>query len=289
MGRWSSRSTVPLAGSSAAMAAAAGKRVQATKQTEEYKTVRASVVEAMRAALPHARELGGMQLVAERAIRSALGIGSEVKRFPMFSLAELLMAEWSSMNLDAQRESRRNPPHCTAPSSNKPILPQLGVAVGGKLPPGSKVPPVDFSKGDREDAEMNEVALATHYAPGEDVNVYRALVPIKDVISRWDMVADLRRYKELLRVSAEQKNCYESGSSEDCEQGMRAFVEDYGAEPDEYYEWSELFLSAGAFPPVKILVDMDGSPRNVDGNHRAAFWFVQGMTHAPAWVIDRRI
>ena len=58
---------------------------------------------------------------------------------------------------------------------------------------------------------------------------------------------------------------------------------------EEESPWEDFIVGRRAFPPIMVIVRSNGYTHIADGNHRVHYWERQGYTHAPAWVIDKRL
>ena len=131
------------------------------------------------------------------------------------------------------------------------------------LPNMAKVPEIDFSKPDLQDAvntkEVTAETIRRDYLTSEigtlESRVYPAWIP---------------------RDEMPEPHIYEWES----------------LDPDEEdwvdYPWEDL-AHGGIFPPIKIAISKDGFMRILDGNHRTQFWLDNGVDFLPAWVIDNRL
>ena len=56
------------------------------------------------------------------------------------------------------------------------------------------------------------------------------------------------------------------------------------------YDYTKLkgSVEKGGIPPVQVILDNEGSYHLGDGSHRVQEWKDQGMTHAPAWVVETK-
>jgi hypothetical protein len=150
---------------------------------------------------------------------------------------------------------------------------------------GAKLPHHDFSKPDLHDigvSRVNESQVRRRSQAPNCAEVYEGYVPIdrlRPVLAEQSVETDERECLDCGYVGDRKE--FKFGVCPQCESERTQRLE-----PPQY-DW-ESFSPRATFPVAEVFISHVGDTLVTDGNHRVTYWQEQGMTHAPAWVIDER-